>query len=136
MPIITSLVHAIIIMAGWSLSLVGVILAMTPGVKNKLKLHMYLELVGGLSMITGAVLGMFISILHAYIAIAAIMLLAMGIGGGMFYTTVKPAAGDNAAAGKKKQFRTMHINGGRLTNIVLLVVIVLGFLSFANLLSI
>lgn len=134
MPIIPPILHAALIMAGWAVSVAGVIFAMVSKGKSKLKVHMSLELVGGLAMIVGAILGMFLTIIHAFIATAAIALLAMGIGGGMYYKSVKVASGDSAAIEKKKAFRMMHITGGRITNITLLVVIALGFLSIANVL--
>jgi hypothetical protein len=136
MPFIPPIIHGFIILAGWALCVTGVVFAMVSKGKNKLKMHMCLELVGGLVMIAGAILGMFLTVIHAFIAIAAIVLLAMGIGGGMYYKSVKPASGDSAATEKKKAFRMMHINGGRLTNLVLIVVIVLGILTALNLLTV
>jgi hypothetical protein len=128
MALVPPLVHAILIIAGWALSVTGVVIAMNPKGKNKLKKHMYLEIVGGSLMLVGAILGMFSTIIHAFIAMAAIILLGMGLGGGLYYQSLKPASDDKVTIEKKKTFRMMHINGGRLTNIVLLVVIALGII--------
>ncbi len=136
MPIVLPLVHGVINLTGWALCLIGVIFAMVSKSKDKLKVHMSLELVGALLMITGAILGMFLTLIHAFIAIGAILLLAMGVGGGMYYKSIKPASGDTAAIEKKKASRKMHISGGRLTNIVLIVVILLGILTMVNLLTV
>jgi hypothetical protein len=136
MPIVLPIIHGVINLAGWAMCLTGVIFASVSKSKNKLKVHMSLELVGALLMITSAILGMFLTFIHAFIAIGAIVLLAMGVGGGMYYKSIKPASGETAAVEKKKSFRNMHINGGRLTNIVLIVVIVLGILTMVNLLTV
>jgi hypothetical protein len=85
-------------------------------------------------MLVGAILGMFLTIIHAFIAIAVNNPLGMGLGGGIHYKALKPVGDEKVAIEKKKTFRMMHINGGRLTNIVLLLVITLDILAFASVL--
>jgi hypothetical protein len=132
MPIVPPIIHGSIIITGVAIVICGIVIAMTYKGKNKLMLHMSLEIIGASLSIIGAFLGMFLTYVHAVVAIVAIILLMMGIGGGLYYKSLKSS--DTKIVEQKKIFRKVHIMGGRITDLVLIIVIVLGLLTVGGIL--
>jgi len=136
MPIVQPQVHLIIILIGIIIAIGGIGIAIFGKGPKKMQNHLMIESIGFLFILIGIILGMFISILHAYIGLLAIFLLVIGVSGGLYYKSIKPTAENKDLIVKKKEMRHYHILGGRTTTIMLLLTLVLGILTNSGLIQV